>query len=39
MKSLSRREFIKNTSLAGAGLALGGIGMTTESYGRILGAQ
>ena len=39
MKSLSRREFIKNTSLAGAGLALGGIGMTTESYGRILGAN
>jgi predicted dehydrogenase len=39
MKSINRRDFLKKTSLAGAGLALGATAMTTESYGRIMGAN
>ena len=39
MKPINRRDFLKKTSLAGAGLALGATAMTTESYGRIMGAN
>jgi len=39
MESMNRRDFLKNTSLAGAGLALGVTAMSTESYGRIIGAN
>ena len=35
----TRRDFIRQTTAASAGLAIGGMGLSTESYGRILGAN
>jgi predicted dehydrogenase len=35
----TRREFIRKTTLAGAGFAIGGMGMSARSYGRILGSN
>ncbi|MGM0667069.1 MAG: Gfo/Idh/MocA family protein, partial [Bacteroidota bacterium] len=34
-----RREFIKKSTLAGAGLTIGGMGMSAASYRRIVGAN
>ena len=34
-----RREFIKKSTLAGAGLTIGGMGMSAASYSRIAGAN
>lgn len=34
-----RREFIKKSTLAGAGLTIGGMGMSAASYSRIVGAN
>jgi predicted dehydrogenase len=39
MSTISRRDFLKTTGLASAGLMLGGIGMSNRSYARILGAN
>lgn len=39
MKSMNRRDFLKTSSLAGAGLALGGAALTTDSYARVIGAN
>ncbi len=36
---ISRRTFIKNASVAGAGVALGATAFSARSYGRILGAN
>ncbi len=38
-KQVSRRDFIKRSSAAGAGLTLGVAALTTKSYGNILGAN
>ncbi|MFT4018401.1 MAG: Gfo/Idh/MocA family oxidoreductase [Agriterribacter sp.] len=35
----SRRDFIKKTTLAGAGIAIGGLGFSATSYGNIMGAN
>lgn len=35
----SRRDFIKKSAIGGAGIAIGGMGMTAKSYGRIIGAN
>lgn len=35
----SRRDFIKKTTLSGIGLAIGGLGMSSKSYGRIVGSN
>lgn len=35
----SRREFIKNSSKAAAGVYIGALGFSAKSYGRILGAN
>lgn len=35
----TRREFLKKSALATAGITLGGIGLSAKSYGRILGAN
>lgn len=35
----TRREFIKKTAVGAAGIAIGGIGMTAKSYGRIIGSN
>src|SRR5690349_19139522 len=35
----SRREFIKNSSKAAAGIYIGALGFSAKSYGRILGAN
>lgn len=35
----TRREFIKKTAIGTAGIAIGGLGMTAKSYGRIIGAN
>ena len=37
--SQSRRDFLKNTSLTSAGILIGGMGMSSKSYGRIMGAN
>ena len=37
--SQSRRDFLKNTSLTSAGILIGGMGMSSKSYGRIIGAN
>ncbi len=37
--SSSRRNFIKQSSLAAAGVYVGTLGMSAKSYGRILGAN
>lgn len=37
--TISRRSFIRNTSIAGAGIALGGLSLPMKSYGRIMGAN
>lgn len=34
-----RRSFIKNTAIGATGIAIGGIGMSAKSYGRIIGAN
>ncbi len=39
MGKISRRDFLKQASLASAGLMLGGVGMTQKSYARIVGAN
>ena len=39
MSKISRRDFLKQASLASAGLMLGGVGMTQKSYARIVGAN
>jgi predicted dehydrogenase len=36
---MKRRNFIKNTTAAAAGISIGGMGMTAKSYGNILGAN
>lgn len=38
-KKTSRRDFIKTSSLATAGLVMAGVGMSPKSYGRIIGAN
>ncbi|MCI0496554.1 Gfo/Idh/MocA family oxidoreductase, partial [candidate division KSB1 bacterium] len=38
-KKYSRRQFIKNTSIASVGLSLGLSALTSKSYSRILGAN
>ena len=38
MKS-NRRTFIKSTAIGTTGIAIGGLGMTAKSYGRIIGAN
>jgi len=35
----SRRSFIKTSAIGAAGLTIGGMGMTSRSYGRIIGAN
>jgi len=35
----SRRSFIKTSAIGAAGLTIGGMGMTSKSYGRIIGAN
>lgn len=35
----SRRTFIKTSAVGAAGLTIGGMGMTSKSYGRIIGAN
>lgn len=35
----SRRKFLKNTTLAGTGIAIGGLGFSAKSYGAIKGAN
>jgi len=35
----TRRTFIRKSVIGGTGLAIGGIGMTAKSYGRIVGAN
>lgn len=35
----SRRDFLKNTTLATAGLTIGGLSLNSKSYGRVLGAN
>lgn len=35
----SRRDFVKRTSLATAGLTIAGMGMSAKSYGNIIGAN
>lgn len=37
--SNSRRGFIKNTALAGTGIAIGGLGLSAKSYASIMGAN
>jgi predicted dehydrogenase len=37
--SHSRRDFIKNAGLTGAGVLIGGMGFSAKSYGRIIGAN
>ncbi len=37
--SHSRRDFLKNSGLASAGLVIGGMGFSAQSYGRIIGAN
>ncbi|MBE0655495.1 MAG: Gfo/Idh/MocA family oxidoreductase, partial [Bacteroidales bacterium] len=36
---MKRRNFLKNTTAAAAGITIGGMGMTAKSYGNILGAN
>jgi len=38
-KKRTRRDFIKDTALTGAGLSLGVAGLTAKSYGRIMGSN
>jgi predicted dehydrogenase len=38
-QNVSRRDFIKKSTLAAAGLAFGGMAMSAKSYSRILGAN
>ncbi len=35
----TRRDFIKKTAMAGAGLTMGGLGFTAKSYASIPGAN
>ncbi len=35
----SRRDFLKKTTMAGAGIAIGGLGFSAKSYGNIIGAN
>jgi len=35
----TRREFIKKSTMAAAGVTLGGVGFSAKSYGRIIGAN
>ena len=35
----SRRNFIKKTAIGAAGITLAGMGMSVQSYARILGAN
>jgi len=35
----TRRDFIKKSAIGAAGIAIGGLGMTASSYGRIIGAN
>src|ERR1700761_7895438 len=35
----TRREFIKKTAIAGAGIYAGTLGMSAKSYGNIIGAN
>ena len=35
----NRREFIQKSAVGAAGLTIGGVGMSSKSYGRILGAN
>ena len=37
--STSRRDFIRQTSLAAAGTYIGTLGISAKSYGRIIGAN
>lgn len=39
MKSTTRRDFLKQASAVSAGMAIGGMGLSTESYARIHGAN
>jgi predicted dehydrogenase len=39
MSTISRRDFLKQASIASAGLMLGGMGFSTKSYARIVGAN
>lgn len=34
-----RREFIRNSALGSAGIAIGGMGFSSKSYGSIMGAN
>ena len=36
---MKRRDFIKNTAIGGAGVAIGGMGFSSKSYGSIIGAN
>lgn len=36
---MKRRNFLKNTTAAAAGITIGGMGMSAKSYGNILGAN
>ncbi|MFC1763667.1 Gfo/Idh/MocA family oxidoreductase [Planctomycetota bacterium] len=38
-KATTRRDFLKQASAVSAGMAIGGLGMPTESYGRVIGAN
>jgi len=35
----NRREFVQKSAIGAAGLTLGGVGMSSKSYGRIVGAN
>ncbi|MFV8375085.1 Gfo/Idh/MocA family protein [Flavobacterium sp. LB1P71] len=35
----SRRKFIKHTTIASAGVYMGGLGLSAKSYGRVMGAN
>lgn len=39
MHPTTRREFLKKASTVSAGMAIGGLGMSTESYARVKGAN
>ena len=35
----TRRDFLKHSALGAAGLTIGGLGFSTESYANIMGAN
>ncbi|MCL2133465.1 MAG: twin-arginine translocation signal domain-containing protein, partial [Bacteroidales bacterium] len=38
-KEINRREFLRKAGIASAGLVIGGMGFSSKSYARILGAN